>query len=333
MPSDLVVPSYIEVVIQEFDRAKVPFTELDVQQALGKARGTIQKPTEDENFAAWSEVLAFSLANEWLNGSPWGTYFCPMGSGTDKDGNTTYFPDIAGADARVIAHWISRANSITHPVLKARYADLAWEMCVVIAQLRRDPEMARVAIDAYLASIPIAILTELHNRFAAALRALDLASLINDQGRIGLARAALLKLHREVMDAHEGLWWLAFDRLIVDTRAGVTEEERQQLIADLEKIVLHHGDTSKSRSFNPHVVQDAAKRLIQHYTRIQRSDDVRRLHTSIARAFEHFAGLGDAMVASAVLQTAVNAYRNAGMSEDSKRVRILMESKIGHAKD
>src|ERR1019366_1986867 len=118
-----------------------------------------------------------------------------------------------------------------------------------------------------------------------------------------------------VMDAWEGQWWLAFDRLIVDTRAGVTDEERQKLIADLEAIVLHFGDASKSQSFNPHVVQDAAKRLIRHYTRIQRSDDVRRLHTTVARAFEHFASLGDAMIASAVLQTAVNAYRNAGMPE------------------
>ena len=331
MASDLVVPPSIEAVIQEFNRAEKPFTELDVEQALGKARSSIQNPTEDENFGAWAEVLAFALVDSRMHRSPWRTYFAPMGSGTDKNGNITYFPDIAGADARVIAHWTGRAKNICHPVLKARYADLAWDMCAVIAKQRRDAEMARLAIDAYLASIPASIVPELHNRFVAALRALDLASLIKDPDRTERARGALLRLHREVMDTRDGQWWLAFDRLIADTRAGVTDEERQQLLADLENIVLYYGDTSKSQIFNPHVVQDAAKRLIRHYTRIQQTDDVKRLHISIAGAFEHFAGLGDAMVASAVLQTAVNAYRDAGMPEDSKRVRILMEDKFGHA--
>jgi hypothetical protein len=39
------------------------------------------------------------------------------------------------------------------------------------------------------------------------------------------------------------------------------------------------------------------------------------------------------LLASAVLQTSVNAYRDAGLSEDSKRVRILMEEKIGQARE
>jgi hypothetical protein len=34
-----------------------------------------------------------------------------MGSGTDKDGNVAYFPDIADADAQVIAHWSARAKA------------------------------------------------------------------------------------------------------------------------------------------------------------------------------------------------------------------------------
>jgi hypothetical protein len=37
------------------------------------------------------------------------------------------------------------------------------------------------------------------------------------------------------------------------------------------------------------------------------------------------------MLASAVLQTSVNAYRDAGLSEDSKRARIPMQEKIGQA--
>jgi hypothetical protein len=96
---------------------------------------------------------------------------------------------------------------------------------------------------------------------------------------------------------------------------------------------VHFGDTSKPESFNPHAGQDAAKRLIRHYARLHRPNDVKRLNEAIARGFEHFAGLGDAMLAAVILQTSVNAYRDAGLSEESQRVRILMEEKIGQSRD
>jgi hypothetical protein len=57
------------------------------------------------------------------------------------------------------------------------------------------------------------------------------------------------------------------------------------------------------------------RKLIRHYIRLRRPDDVKRLNEVIARGFEHFAGLGDAMLAAVVLQTSVNAYRDAGLSE------------------
>ncbi len=131
MPPDLSLPPAIEAVIQDFDGSKTPFTELDVQQAPSMARASLPTPSDGDNFGAWAEVLAFSLAGTGTQASPWSTFFGPMGSGTDKDGNTAYFPDIAGADARVVAHWIGRAKTVSHPVLKARYADLA---CVTVTR-------------------------------------------------------------------------------------------------------------------------------------------------------------------------------------------------------
>jgi lysyl-tRNA synthetase class 1 len=323
----------VETVIQDFDRNHVPFSEHQVQQALTQARASLHEPSESENRGAWAEVLAFSLLDTRLTSSPWGTYFAPMGSGTDQEGKAFYFPDIAGADQSVVEHWSARAKTLTNSILVARYADLSWDLCTVIADIRRDPEMARLAIDAYLTSLAPSIRTERHDRFIAVLRALDLATMIRDPERTNQARLALLEIHREVMTSHEAQWWYAYDRLIDETRAGVTDEERQQLVADLEEIVRYFGDTTEQQKFNPHVVEDAAKRLIRHYTRAHSRDDVRRLYETIARAFEHFAGLGSAMLASAVLQTAVNAYRDAGMPEESKRVRMLMEDKIGQSRE
>ncbi len=332
MPPDLVVPPAIEEQVQAFDRATSPFSEHDVEQALGKARRTLQDATESEKLGAWAEVLAFALDESRMHHSPWGTYFGPRGSGTDKDGKTHYFPDIAGTDPQVIAHWSTRAKALKNPVLKARYADLAWDMSPVIAKARRDPEMARLAIDAYLASVPASVRSELHDRFEAALRALDLSIMVRDPERTERARAALLQLHREVMATHDPQWWVAYDRLIEEKNAGVTEAERQQFVTDLEELVVRYSGIEKSETFDPHAVEAAAQRLIRYYTRLQQPDDVKRLHIAVAQAFERFAALSGPMLASAVLQTSVNAYRDAGLADESKRVRILMEEKIGQAR-
>ena len=39
-------------------------------------------------------------------------------------------------------------------------------------------------------------------------------------------------------------WWFAFDRPIEEKNGGVTNAERQQLVADLERLVLYYGDVS-----------------------------------------------------------------------------------------
>lgn len=325
------IPTAIDRLIHEFDSKESSFNELDVQQALNVARASLVDPTEGENFGAWAEVLAFSLVANRAGEGPWGTYFVPMGSGTDSNGKALYFPDIADADNQVITHWINRTNTVKHPVLKARYADLSWEMCRVIARIRRDPEMARLAIDSYLASIEASFRPDLYDRFTSAVRAFDLATLIQDKGKTECARKILLGLHQEAVCVKQGLWWIAFDRLVLTNNTGITDGEKREIIDSFEGLILYFGDTSNPKNFNPHALQNAAKKLIRHYTRLQQHSDIQRLNGVIARAFEHFASLGDAILASSVLQTSVNAYKAAGMPEDSERVRMLMQEKIRQA--
>jgi len=104
------------------------------------------------------------------------------------------------------------------------------------------------------------------------------------------------------------------------------------LIGDLEKLVSQYSTTSHA-NFDPHATQSAAKRLITVYSREHRADEVKRLYVVVAEAFEYFAGISSPMLAAAVLQTSLDAYESAGMAEDSKRVRIAMQQKIGESKD
>jgi lysyl-tRNA synthetase class 1 len=218
-------------------------------------------------------------------------------------------------------------------VLKARYADLAWDLSRAVANTNPDPAVARTAIDAYLASLDRDLLADIHDRFGATLRALDLALTLCDSPRVARARAALLAVHAQAMGENKGLWWIAFDRLIADKRCELRDAERDGLVADLEAIVAQSTTFSDPKLFNPHSTKDAAERLIKHYTKLGSIDHVKRLHLAIATSFEHFASLGNAMVASGALQTAVNAYRSAGRADDSRRVRVLMEEKIARSRE
>ena len=189
-----VIPPLIEEVIEKFDQVDAVFNERQVKQALVSARQSLVEPGQAENLGAWAEVLAFALVDTRRQPSPWNTYFGPLTSGTQENGTPFYSPDIAGTDAEVIDHWTQRARTLNHPVLKARYADLAWDMSRVIAKTNPDPDMARIAIDAYLMSLERQLRAEAHDRFEAALRALDLAVRIRDVARVESARSALLKL-------------------------------------------------------------------------------------------------------------------------------------------
>jgi lysyl-tRNA synthetase class 1 len=331
MSEELIVPPSIEAVIRSFDEGKEPLDEWRLQESIGKARQELKNPTPDENLGAWAEHLAFGLSARHPGKSPWGTYFVPQATAVDKEGKEHYFPDITGTPPSVIAHWAMRACTVHHPAIKARYADLTWDMARVMGAHRRDPEMARLAIDAYIASSSEQYRPVFHTRFDAVDRALELAIFLKDPDRIDAARKAFMELHRESMKGKEGHWWRAFDRLMEEKRARVTDDERQELVADLEKIVHRHSNPHPEQ-FDPHKTETAAQRLIKYYSRHQQSDHVKRLYAIIAKTSQHFASLSDPMLASAVLQTTVDAYRNAGLQEESNRARIAMQEKIGESK-
>jgi lysyl-tRNA synthetase, class I len=332
MSQEFEVPAAIEAIIAEFDSRSGVAEELALQGALTKARSELKELTEKQNLGAWLEIMSFSLMAARYAPSPWGTYFSPMMSGSRNDGTPFYSPDIAEAPSSVIEHWIARIKSIKHPVLRARYADLLWDLASKIGKIKRDPEHARAAIDSYLDSATTVYREHSYERFSAVLRALDLSLQIQDAASAAKAKNALLQLHRTAIAEMQGQWAAAFDRLITEKNAGVTDAERDQLVADLETIVARRSDKTKPDTFNPHDVQAAADRLIKHYGRVKRPNDVKRLHESVARAFEHFSSLGDAMLASAVLQTSVNSFKAAGMRDESQRVRRLMQEKTKQAR-
>jgi lysyl-tRNA synthetase class 1 len=327
-----VVPPEIEAVIARFDLSKVPFDEHEVKQALTEARQKLIDLGQAENLGAWAEILAFALIAQRHSPSPWGTFFGPIATGTKGNGEPFYGPDIAGTDPEVIGHWTRRARSLTHPVLKARYADLSWDMSKVLGGVARDPVIARMAIDAYLASVASGQRKDIHDEFEATTRALELAQSLDDEQRVDEARRALLAVHKKAVEGGKGLWWIAFDRLVGNKNTRLTDFERDRLVEDLEGLAVKFSTFTENQNFDPHAAQQVADRLVKHYQKSGRRDDVVRLKGLTGQSFENAASLASPMLAASFLQTAATAYREAGLGGESKRVRVVMEQKISDSK-
>lgn len=320
----LTVPASLEAVIASFDMRSEPFSYHDVQSALSVARQALQEPRLDEDKGAWAEVLAFSLAARDHGEKPWGTWFGPMGSGTQADGTSSYFPDATEADVAVLNHWKSRATGCQAPILVARYSDLVWDLSMLIADERRDVTYARLAIGAYLAAAKQPG-RDSYETFPDAERALILAIQLADDGKRDAARQILLDLHNVEM-ANGGMWWRTPRILADQPKSGLTETEQQLLIADLQAILQRTSDTSSPATFNPHDAEMAAKMLEPHYRKKKEAQPIAELHVAVAGAFEHMGAMSDPMLAAMVLQTSADAYRQAGRMEDAERVQRQVEA-------
>lgn len=324
MTNGLSLPPAVSACLAQFDDNSQSFREINVFGAIQSALEGVEGLSAEEKAACYAEITAFNLMAS--HNSPWGTHFGPMMTGEKADGTPFYSPDIASTAKGTNQYWQERAAAVVNPILKARYADVAWDMAVQMGE-RRNPEMARMAVDAYLAAVDVH--DNLHDKLKAVGRALELAIMLGDEGSIETTRKRLLALHREAVEAKK-MWWFAWDCLFDNKKAGLTAAERQTLVDDMESLLAHFGDHSPG-SFNPHDVQSIANRLIKVYAREGRKDDVKRLHAAVGKAFEHFGAMGDGLLGSLVLDTAVSSYRAAGMEAEARKARLLHEEKVAQA--
>jgi hypothetical protein len=79
------------------------------------------------------------------------------------DGTPFYAPDVAEIDAEIVAHWETRATSAHHPMLRARYADIVWDLKKCITGIAPNVLFAQGAIDAYRDAVGAGLYR--HHRF------------------------------------------------------------------------------------------------------------------------------------------------------------------------
>jgi hypothetical protein len=120
----------------------------------------------------------------------WGTHYAPEMAGIDDDGNRLDIPPLERITPECIAYWTARMNTARHPGLRARYADMVWDLSQKATGTKPPIEAARIAIDGYSEALTAYPGTSSHSWGNIRKRIIDLALSINDHDRLQKAVTA-----------------------------------------------------------------------------------------------------------------------------------------------
>jgi hypothetical protein len=311
----LVLPDSTRQIVDKLEAAPEPTVDYEI---CGKLTEPLRAEglSPHERKGAWAEMTPFNL-REAEEGSPWGTHYGPMM--TMADGR--HIPDLAEIDEEILTHWEKRATNSVHPVLRARFADVVWDLQKRITGKPANVQYAHIAIDAYIDGITRGLYKEpIILAVHTARRALDLATSINDQARVAAVKTCLLDLFdKSLQPKHVGAWATAYDTILENKKAGVTGAETEHLRLGLEQM-LTESATFGGPNFDPWGAEAAAKRLAAWYVRQGKTEEVHRVIRSYGMAFEQLAAQASPMLAMTWLQPVHEEYKNRGMHDDAARV-------------
>jgi hypothetical protein len=308
----------IDNVITEFDRRRDRFGPLEVAGAL-YALGADRQLSDAETRALDIEIAAWELRPGHGKPSEWGTYYHPLLLGTREDGSQVNRPELTHLDGETIAHWSERCQRVTSPILKARYADLLWDLGHIIQPARkRDFKAGQAAVDAYIEqSSALDEVPDIHAAIALE-RALQVATGLNDAARTDLVADRLLLLASRAPLDEIGIWSMP-SRCFLDNRK-IADSRRDQLAAELERRLKE-----AAQAVNGHACSVAADALVKRYPRNSEPTKRVRVLRTLADTYEKQAAGADAGIAIHWLSSVVELLEAEGMTEDADRLRLIIE--------
>jgi lysyl-tRNA synthetase class 1 len=310
----------IDNAIAEFERRSTKFWPHEVAGAL-YALDTERQLPEVERRALDIEIAGWELRPNGEQRSKGGTYFHPLLLGNREDGSQIYHPNLAELGGEAISQWSERLQLVANPFLKARYADLLWDLAhIVQPSSKRDFKSGRAAVDAYTEQ---ASALEQVSDIEAAMaleRAFRVATELNDVARTDLVAGRLLLLGSRAPLGSIGVWSMP-TRCLLDNRK-VAGCRRDQLMAELERRL---GEAAQA--VNGYACEVAAGSLCKSYRHeSDRAKRVRVLRT-LADTYERQAAGANAGVAIHWLSSVVSLLEGEGLTEDADRLRLIVEQR------
>jgi lysyl-tRNA synthetase class 1 len=322
----MTLPDWLKEALSHFEQKKEPHNEAQIVDALDSARKP-QGDLSDEDFKAYVvERSAFFFRAHAGDRSVWGTRFGPMAEWTMADGTAGCEPNIAKFDGSAVSHWEERAHFVESPVMRARYADLAWDLARTITGKRPSYKLAQIAIDAYLQSVSQHYFTIEFEAIMWLKGALDLALSIRDNDRIGRVVSEILSFSAHLASNQQhGVCFIAFDELY-GKKELLTPEQEAGIIADLETN-LTRTSGSPSPTFDPFIAEAVAERLGQHYRRVNDRASLVRVMKAYGDAVVLLSTDAAPMLATAWLQRVIERFEQEGMKEESEQIQLIHAEK------
>jgi len=272
-------------LFEDFEHRKV-LSETEASDLIGKEIRKLQDANEEPTLETRADWAAFAfMANSSEERSSWGTYFGPMAIFKSEDGRVMESPSLDFISEEILGYWGEQSQRVGHPVLRARYADLAWDFA---RPLKQSPQIRHVhiAIDAYLDAVQSDQFEHEITAITYVRRALQLGISTNDVSRIERARHAIIELERKIRKLGLlGTWGFAFDLLVENRKSQATDEQCRYLVADLEQILQNVVDSQDFERYDPFIAESAALRLASCYRRLNRLKDAHRVLHLYAHVF------------------------------------------------
>jgi len=317
----------VRLLLAQLDEASPPF---DAEQARTRWAALQKQVTEqsgEEQFTIRAELAALSFTPEYQDvEGGWGTYYGPQFVLKNPEGAWVEWPSIRAIGPELLEYWQGRAERSHNPVLRARYADLVWDLGLKATGARVSVGLAHILIDASLVAANKAWYQNEMDAVAALQRGLNVALSIGDARRVEAVRDSLVALEdRIAVDEHPGTWGFCFDAFGGRSKVPVSQDLRDKFVHDLESRLDRL--TSKARTWvDPHPAEQVVTRLLQHYVRTGQNEKVRTALGKYASSMVEWSQTVAPFIAAVSLQRVYELCSQHGMKQDADRIAQVLES-------
>jgi len=336
--------------MSQFDAIEGHLDEWELEAALQKALGAFPKGslTMPQRRGAWADAEGLRFQRPLNERWPRDIYWGAISSGKMADGTEVFFPDVDVVEDDILDHWRHRAAHCRHPALRARFADLAWEIgrfrrtqahhtsaAPGTAQIKTEVpvSLAHTAIDSLLEVVERWWLRDETEGWQLLSRALELSFSVGDLARADRAKVALFAYKQRVgQNGLPSAWW-HFDEIVWTHRKNLhlTDHETAEVLGLLERVVADKSGLADPGRFDPHDVMAATDRLVR-WTPQNDRERVTSLIRRGSKVFEDAAQGASALVATSWLEDLLPTYREHGLLEEVARVERTIAARASEAR-
>jgi uncharacterized protein DUF4209 len=350
MSAGLEILPGVVVVLTEHDAIVGHLDEWELEAALMKIVGAMPPDslTLPQRRGAWADIEALRFQRPLSDRRwPWGIYWEAISGGTLEGAADVFSPDVTMVEDDILDHWKHRAAQCRHPALKARFADLAWE----IGRFRRKQarhtdtapgaaqietelpvSLAQTAVDSLFDLVERGWLRDETEGWQLLSRALELSFEIGDTARANKGKSNLFSFLRRNTDAGLPNAWWQFDELVWTHRKNLqlTDQETDEVVGLLERVVAEKSCATDPARYDPNDVLAATERLVRWAPQNDR-ERIKQLIRRGGNAFEKAAQNASALTAASWLENLLPIYRAHGLLEDAARLERTIAARASEA--